>query len=174
MGLTHLIAAIATFLFIVLPFIAGFFFKNKLIAIRYILWSISIVFIVGFFINQFSKNSMERQDEKTIIGIYKIDVDSSKIDDVNLKMYSDLTLTVKSDNTIAISRPTPFIKRIEGQWRCKDDGDIMIIEYGFDDWEKTFQMAPADNQWILMSEDLNVQNNADQIIFRKKGSFFAP
>jgi len=52
---------------------------------------------------------MERDGEKQIVGIYRLDTDSSRFDNLNLKSYSDLILTVKDNNTFIINRPSPFL-----------------------------------------------------------------
>jgi hypothetical protein len=122
--------------------------------------------LIGIIVNPFVKNKMEVDGEKMIVGIYKIDIDSSKFENIDLKDYSDLILTAKSNNTFTINRQAPFFKSITGKWTLKDDGDISFTECSFDIDNKIFQMK-NNVFWSFTSSDLNNGTIKDIIIFRK-------
>jgi energy-coupling factor transporter transmembrane protein EcfT len=147
-------------------FALGQFFKGKLKWLRYILWTISCLLLIGILIDPFVKNRMERDGEKQIVGVYRIDIDSSRFDDLNLKNYSDLILSAKENNTFVINRPAPFFKSLTGKWNLKDDGDISFIECSFDYNDKVFQIQ-NNELWIFNSYELNESNTSDRIIFKR-------
>ncbi|MES1181269.1 MAG: hypothetical protein ABUL44_00585, partial [Flavobacterium sp.] len=122
-----LIADIIVFiLFVVLPFGLSFIFKRKK-TIRIGLQILSGLLFIWFIHDLIGKNSIEIEGEKKIVGVYKLNVDRSKIENVDLKNYSDLTLTVKSDNTFVINRQTSFLICTTGIWNLHDDGDIGFV-----------------------------------------------
>jgi energy-coupling factor transporter transmembrane protein EcfT len=121
-------------------FVLGQFFKGKSRWFRYIFWTIGCLLLISIFINPFIKNRMERDGEKQIVGVYRLNTDSSRFDNLNLKSYSDLILTVKNNNTFIINRSAPFFKSLTGKWNLKDDGDISFIECSFDYNDKVFQI----------------------------------
>jgi energy-coupling factor transporter transmembrane protein EcfT len=147
-------------------FVLGQFFKGKLRWVRYIFWTIGFLILVGILINPFIKNRMEREGEKQIVGVYRLDTDSSRFDNLNLKSYSDLILTVKDNNTFIINRPAPFFKSLTGKWNLKDDGDISFLDCSFDYNDKVFQIQNND-LWTFDSYDLNENNTSDRIIFKR-------
>ncbi len=147
-------------------FVLGQFFKGKLKLVRYIFWTIGCLLLIGILINPFIKNRMEREGEKQIVGVYRLDVDSSRFDNLNLKSYSDLILTAKDNNTFIINKPAPFLKSLTGKWNLKDDGDISFIECSFDYNNKVFQIQNND-LWKFDSYDLNESNTNDRIIFKR-------
>ncbi len=147
-------------------FVLGQFFKGKLRLFRYIFWTIACLLLIGILINPFIKNRMERDGEKQIIGIYRLDIDNSRFNNLNLKNYSDLILTAKDNNTFIINRLAPFFKSLTGKWNLKDDGDISFIECSFDYNDKVFQIQNNDS-WTFDNYDLNESNTSDRIIFKR-------
>ncbi len=161
-----LIADIIIFiLFIVLPFGLSFLFRrNK--AVRLSLQILSGLLLIWFIYDLFGKSSIERQGEKEIIGIYKLNADSSRFENIDLKEFPDITLTVKSNNTFIINKQLPFFNTTTGQWNLRDDGDISFIEYQFDNEKYSDQMFPYD-YWAFKSYDLKGATEDDRIIFTK-------
>jgi hypothetical protein len=161
-----LIADIIVFiLFVVLPFGLSFIFKKK--AIRIGLQILSGLLFIWFIHDLVGKNSIELEGEKKIVGLYKLNVDSSKIENVDLKKYSDLTLTVKSNNTFVINRQTSFLNSTTGKWNLHDDGDIGFVEYQFDNEKYSHQLFPYDT-WTFESYDLKGAREDDKIMFTKE------
>ena len=161
-----LIGYIVVFIvFIVLPFGLSFVFKkNK--ATRITLQILSGLFLVWFIYDSITKNSIERQREKEIVGTYKLNTDSSRFQNINLKNYSDLTLTVKSNNTFFINRQISFFKSTTGRWNLHDDGDISFIEYQFDNEQYSHQLS-AYSYWTFESNDLKNAQTDDKIVFTR-------
>ena len=147
-------------------FVLGQLFKGKLKWLRYIFWTIGCLLLIGTLINPFIKNKIERDGEKQIVGVYRLDTDSSRFDNLNLKNYSTLILTAKDNNTFIINRAAPFFKSLTGKWNLKDDGDISFIECSFDYNDKVFQIQNNDF-WTFDSFDLNESNTSDRIIFKR-------
>lgn len=147
-------------------FALGQFFGGKLKWMRYIFWTIGCLLLIGILFNPFIKNRMERDGEKQIVGVYRIEIDSSRFDDLNLKNYSDLILFAKDNNSFVINRPAPFFKSLTGKWNLKDDGDISFIECSFDYNDKVFQIQ-NNELWTFNSYELNESNTSDRIIFKR-------
>ena len=153
-------------LFVVLPFGLSFIFKKKK-AIRIGLQILSGLLLIWFIHDLVGKNSIEIEGEKKIVGLYKLNVDSSRIENVNLKNYSDLTLTVKSNNTFVINRQTPFLNSTTGQWNLRDDGDIGFVEYQFANEQYSHQLIEYET-WTFENYDLKGAKEDDRIIFTKE------
>ena len=109
---------------------------------------------------------MELEGEKNLIGTYQLNIDSSRFHDINLKAYSELTLTVNHNNTFSINKQTSFLKSTTGQWKLKDNGDISFIEYQFENEEYAHQMLEI-SYWTFGSNDLKNSINSDKIIFTR-------
>ena len=147
-------------------FALGQFFREKLKWLRYIFWTIGCLLLIGILINPFVKNRMERDGEKQIVGVYRININSSRFDNLNLKNYSDLILTAKHNNTFIINKAAPFFKSLTGKWNLKDDGDISFIECSFDYNDKVFQIQ-NNELWTFNSYDLNESITSDRIVFKR-------
>jgi energy-coupling factor transporter transmembrane protein EcfT len=147
-------------------FLFGILFKSKYRVVRYVLWFFASLLLIGIIVDPFMKNKMEVDGEKMIVGIYKIDIDSSKFGNIEMKNYSDLLLTAKSNNTFTINRQAPFFKSITGKWALKDDGDISFMECSFDSDDKIFQIGNRD-LWVFSGYDLKDGKTNDRIVFKR-------
>ena len=151
-------------LLIVVTFVFGLLFRGKFILVRYVLWGLCSILVIGLILNPFIKSKMVRDGEKLIVGVYRFDIESSKYDSVDLKNYSDLTMTVKPDNTFKINRATPFLKGVRGKWEYEDDGDIAFIKYSIDGDNESYESNVKD--WYFDCHDNNEKEIG--IIYFKK------
>lgn len=161
------LAQLLTIFLIFITFIIGLFFIKRHKAIRYVLHSISGLFLAGFIFDPYIKSRSILESERKVIGYYKFDIYNSRFDSTNLKQYSDVMLNVKSDNTFSTTRIIPFLKSQSGRWEIKDNGDFEYLTFKLDnsDFE---QEIPTDFPiWTFSSVRLITNNNQNVIVFKR-------
>ncbi|MDB5198466.1 MAG: hypothetical protein JWO92_429 [Chitinophagaceae bacterium] len=166
-GLGQLLFIALVFLLTVALLIIGQLFKRRK-TIRYVLWTLSLIVIIGSIIFYNKKPSDEREVELRLSGIYNLDTDNSKYDGIALKLYSNLTLTLKDNNTFFISKPTPLLKYLKGKWEYKDNGDFGYVEYSFDSLDVKNSVVSDLNIWTFGGNELKDSNNKNLIVFRRR------
>ena len=144
----------------------GKFKKRK--SIRYILWTLGGLFLIGATVAYNTKPADEKKVEQKLAGIYYLDTDSSKYQNLNLKQYSDVTLTLQQNEQFFINRPTPFLKYLKGNWEYKDNGDFGYIDYSFDSLSLNGSVVGDLDIWTFGGYELNDPNNKNLIVFRRK------
>jgi len=146
----------------IISFFLGLMFFGKLKIIRNVLWTTRGLLLLLTIATAIS-HSLNDQNSQ-LVGKYKLDLVNSKFSSVDLKKYSNLTLTVKDDNTFILNRPTPFFPSQTGHWEHTDDGDLAITKCYFSDNTK-FQMMDGIGTWTFESFNLIKGKASDKIIF---------
>ncbi len=166
-GLGQLIYIALVFLLTLSLLIVGQLFKKRK-SIRYIFWTLSFLFLIGSIVAYNTKPEDEKKIEQKLAGVYYLDTDSSKYQDLNLKLYSDVTLTLQSNEQFFINKPTPFIKYLKGKWEYKDNGDFGYIDYSFDSLSLTGSVIGNLDIWTFGGYELNDPSNKNLIVFKRR------
>ena len=147
---------------VIISFFLGLMFFGRLKIIRNVLWTISGLLLLLTIATGISHSLTDQNSQ--LVGKYKLNLFNSKFSSLDLKKFSNLTLTVKDDNTFIINRPTPFFPSQTGHWEHTDDGDLAFTECSFGDKRK-FTIMDGIGTWTFESNNLINGEISDKIIF---------
>jgi len=162
MGYTFGSAIFFLLVLVIISFFLGLMFFGRLKIIRNVLWTVSGLLLLLTIATGISQ-SLDDQNSQ-LVGKYKLDLVNSKFSSLDLKKFSNLTLTVKDDNTFIINRPTPFFPSQAGRWEHTDDGDLAFTKCSFSDNTK-FTIMDGIGTWTFESYNLVNGVTSDKIIF---------
>ena len=152
-------------LVILILLIAGQLFYNKFLRVSLTIWGFTVL-LLAYFIYSFSTANSRFGDQviNEFVGTFKIDINQSNYEGVDLKIYNELLLNVKGDNTFTFSHKTPFFRDTIGYWQHMDDGDISWTEISVGD-KNLLQANIENNKWVFSSNELISEKNNNIIVF---------
>ena len=158
-------AIITVGVFVIMFLVVGQLLHKKYSKIAYSFWGLALLLLISFIYTQNTRNtSLGDKDLDKYIGTYKINIQSSNYDFINLTEYNDLELNVNADHTFNFSRETPFFDNTSGKWRHMDDGDISWTEITVGNGELN-QADVETDKWIFKGRELKNRNFQNQIVF---------
>jgi hypothetical protein len=146
-------------------FLFGLVFGGKLKYTRHIIWTFSVISLIGYIVMFFHHEKSLNAAEKKVVGLYRLDTANSIYKSIKLKDYFDIVLTLKSDNRFILNREVPFFYSTEGSWTYFNNGDMSGIKGEFDNSGNEFEVY--DNLGSLTFSSWNLKNavNGDEIAF---------
>ena len=163
-----LFAVIFAGLIILVLLFVGQLFYNKFPKVSFSIWGLTVL-LLFYFIYSFNTSNTHFGDKSltNYVGTYKIDINNSSYDSIDLKQYTDLQLIVKADKTFKFSYKTPLFKDTIGYWQHMDDGDISWTELSVGQGE-LMQANVETDKWTFSGMELANNNNSNSIIFTRK------
>ena len=146
-------------------FILGLIFVGRFIIVRYVLWTISGVFALLAILSVFNHIQHNNSLSKHCVGVYKLDLTTSKFDTLNLNSFANLTLKIEEDYTFTINNTSPFFPSQTGTWDYNHDGDLVFISCYFNNSNKKIEIQDGYGTWTFRDHDLLNGNGGDQIRF---------
>ena len=160
-----LFAVIFAGVIILILLIVGQLFYKKSPRISLTIWGLTILLLAYFIYSFNTANSRFGDKSKNeFVGTFKIDINQSNFDSIDLKQYNDLLLFVKSDKTFTFSYKTPFFKDTMGYWQHMDDGDISWTEISVGD-KNLMQANIETDKWLFSGNELTNEKNNNTIVF---------
>jgi hypothetical protein len=167
MSFTNGSAILFTIVVTIVFFLIGKIFFGKLKFIRYIIWTLTGVFLFGSILAQISHHFSNTKWSKRFTGKYELDAQKSIYDSLVLDKFKNLVLNVMVDQTFQLNRETPFFSSTGGKWEYEDDGDMAWIDYSFNNSSNTEQMVPSDSEWVFGSWQMINGKDGERIVFVK-------
>jgi hypothetical protein len=156
---------IITILLFLITALVGFFFRKRAKVLNRIFWTISgliLFFLIAIVpLNYYYANKRS----KYLIGTYRLDIDSSKYDGIDLKKYRSLKMIVKDDHTFSFSQKVPFLQNKDGDWFYWIDGDKEVLEFTFDGIRKYQDNITFQKDWIFEGQSLPNALAGNRIFF---------
>ena len=158
-------AQLLIIVFVAILFIIGLLVFNRYKKLSFVLFGISIFFIVSTF---YCKSELVKTGEKIRIGDFKLDYAKSHFGKLSLTDFANITLKVRSNNTFEIIGNIPLqIKK--GDWEYIDDGDISFIEYKYNGETNVSQMQSTGvDSWIFSSNGFAKPEMEYALVFIRK------
>ena len=145
--------------------IVGQLFYNKSPKLGLAIWGLTVL-LLFYFIFSFNTANSRRGDQSSneYVGTYKIDINQSAYDSVELSNYKDLLLIVHGDNSFTFSYKPPFFGDTTGNWQHMDDGDISWTEISVGG-ENLTEASVETDKWVFSGSELTNGKNNNSIAF---------
>ena len=114
----------------------------------------------------FCKSSLVKQGEKSLVGLYHFNPESSHYDNLNLRQYKNVVLEVHDDHTFEIKGTFPLVINNKGVWNYFDDGDISYVQYKIGNDSTTCNLFNAFELWSIQC-GLKSSSSSNIVVFRK-------